>query len=146
MWSQSRVMESIYLMGLSHFPGPACHLPLLLTVASWAESDWQFLWAVVSQNQSRDGQRARMFISWRNTLTALPPCVTSGTPGQLQQPWTWTHPSRRKQGFLQALFYLLQSAVLSVLIQSAISLTIKPDVRRHGPSMGTESMPFRNAE
>lgn len=41
------------------------------------------------------------------------------------------------------LFYVLQSAVLSVSIQSAISLTIKPDVRRHGPSTGTESMPFR---
>lgn len=63
--------------------------------------------------------------------------------GKLQQHWWWTHPSRAKQGFLQILLYLLQSAVLSVSIQSAISSTIKPDVRRHGPSTGTESMPFR---
>lgn len=69
--------------------------------------------------------------------------VTPLSWGQLQQHWWWTYPSRGKQGFLQILFYLLQSAVLSVLIQSAISLTIKPDVRRHGPSTGTESMPFR---
>lgn len=67
------VMETIYLMGQPHFPGPACHLPLLLTVASWAESDWHFLRAVFSQNQSYDGQRASTLISWRNTLTALLP-------------------------------------------------------------------------
>lgn len=37
-------------------PPPSCWL------ASWAESDWQFLRAVFSQNQSYDGQRARTLI------------------------------------------------------------------------------------
>lgn len=43
--------------------------------ASWAENDWQFLRAVFSQNQSFEdkGQRESTLVSWRNTLTALPP-------------------------------------------------------------------------
>lgn len=128
---------------------PSVPPPSVTDSASWAENNWQFLRAVFSQNQSFEdkGQREKAHsfheeIHWQ----LFPPCVTSRTPEQLQQHWTWTHPSRGKQGFLQILFYLLQSAVPSVSIQSAISLTIKPDVRRHGSSTGTESMPFGNAE
>lgn len=141
----SPVIETIHPMGQSHFSaeGPAYQLSLFLIVMSQAENGCRFLRAMFSQNQSYNGQRTSKLSSWRNTLTTLPPRIIPVTPRQLQQHWRWTLHSRGKQGFLQILFYLLQSAVLSVLIQSAISLTIKPDVHRHGPSTETESMPFR---
>lgn len=72
---------------------------------------WLILRAMFPQTQNCDGEKSSKVSLWRNHWPLLPPRVTPLTPGQLQQHWRKTHPSRGKQGFLQILLFTPVSCV-----------------------------------